>query len=243
VFPQDEADLLIEAAASDAELAQLLQRRIAGTPLEQILGWAQFSRMRVQVDPGVFVPRRRTELLVDATLPHVRRCTPAVVVDLCCGSGAVGAALLEQDDHLTLHAVDIDPVAVDCARRNLDSIRAQVHQGDLFAPLPRHLIGHIDVVVANAPYVPSHAVYLLPSEARHHEPQVALDGGTDGLEVIRQLVSRATPWLTRGGVVLVESGHRQAPTVMALFARNGLTTSLLRSDDLDATVVTGRAAH
>lgn len=243
VFAQDEADLLIEAAASDAELTRLLERRVTGAPLEQILGWAQFCGRRVQLDPGVFVPRRRTEALVDAALPHVREHAPAVVVDLCCGSGAVGAALLVKDRRMTLHAVDIHPAAVRCAHRNLGSSRAKVYQGDLFAPLPRRLTGKVDVVVANAPYVPSHAVDLLPPEARDHEPQVALDGGADGLDVIRQVVNEAMSWLTAAGVVLVESSWRQAPTVMALFAQNGMTPSLLRSEDWDATVVTGRATH
>jgi release factor glutamine methyltransferase len=243
VFAQDEADLLIEAAASEAELARLLQQRITGAPLEQILGWAQFYGLRVQVNPGVFVPRRRTEALVDAALPQVRGHAPAVVVDLCCGSGAVGVALLVKDEQMTLHAVDIDPAAVACAQRNLGSARAHVYQGDLFAPLPRRLIGTVDLVIANPPYVPSHAVDLLPPEARDHEPAVALDGGVDGLDVIRQVANEATSWLTAAGVVLVESSQRQAPTVMALFAQNGLTSSLLRSDDLDATVVMGQAAH
>ena len=194
VFAEDEARLLVSAARTPAELAAMVDRRVAGMPLEHVLGWAEFCGLRIAVEPGVFVPRRRTEFLVQQAEHLLRRaCDPAdrgldqppIVVDLCCGSGAVGAALAAALGRVDVHAVDIDPVAVLCAGRNLAAAGGRVYQGDLYEPLPAALRGRVDVLVANAPYVPTEAIGLMPPEARLHEPQPALDGGADGLDVIR----------------------------------------------------------
>lgn len=138
VFAEDEARLLHEAAASPAVLASLVARRAAGLPLEHVLGWAEFGGRRYAVDTGVFVPRRRTEFLVAqaAALAPPR----AVVVDLCCGSGALGAALAAASDTAELHACDVEPAAVRCARRNVGEL-GHVYEGDLFHPLPDALRG------------------------------------------------------------------------------------------------------
>jgi release factor glutamine methyltransferase len=239
VFAEDEARLLLAAAQTPAELAAMVDQRVAGLPLEQILGWAEFCSLRIAVEPGVFVPRRRTELLVHeaAALAH----PGAIVVDLCCGSGAVGAALAAAVAGLELYAVDIDPAAVRCARRNLASAGGRVLEGDLYRPLPAALRGRVDVLVANAPYVPTDAVALMPPEARLHEARVALDGGTDGLEVQRRVAADAAPWLAPGGHLLIETSERQAPETAAILTRSGLTPRLVRSDELDATVVVGAA--
>src|SRR3954447_4575395 len=143
VFAEDEARLLIEAAPTEPALETVVARRVAGEPLEQLLGWAEFCGLRIVVSPGVFVPRRRTEFLVETALPLTH--PGAVVVDLCCGSGAVGAALVAGVPALDLTAADIDPAAVACARRNLPG--ASVHQGDLFDALPADLRGRVDVLV------------------------------------------------------------------------------------------------
>jgi len=153
VFAEDEARLLISAARTPADLAAMVDRRAAGLPLEHVLGWAQFCGLRIAVDPGVFVPRRRTEFLVRHATALAR--PRAVVVDLCCGSGAVGAALLAALDRVELYAVDLDPAAVRCARRNLAAAGGQAYVGDLYEPLPAALRGRVDVLVANAPYVPT----------------------------------------------------------------------------------------
>ena len=134
VYAEDEADLLISAARDEAELAALVDRRAAGQPLEHVLGWAEFCGLRIAVDPAVFVPRRRTEFLVAQAIELAR--PGAVVVDLCCGSGALAAALASAVDGAEVHAADIDPAAVRCARRNLAGLGGQVYQGDLFGPLP-----------------------------------------------------------------------------------------------------------
>jgi len=245
VFAEDEARLLICAARTPADLAAMVDRRAAGLPLEHVLGWAQFRGLRIAVDPAVFVPRRRTELLARQAIALARqaagpagqaRTRPrAVIVDLCCGSGALVAAL----DGIELYAVDIDPAAVRCARRNLAATGAQVYEGDLDEPLPAALRGRVDVLVANAPYVPTEAVGLLPPEARLHEPRVALDGGTDGLDVLRRVIAAAPGWLAPGGHLLVETSQRQAPQTVETFAGNGLIPRLARSEEHNATVVIG----
>ncbi|MCI0689335.1 MAG: putative protein N(5)-glutamine methyltransferase, partial [Sporichthyaceae bacterium] len=214
VFAEDEARLLMSAAATPAELAAMVDRRAAGVPLEHIIGWAEFCGLRISVEPAVFVPRRRTEFLVHQAAALARSGRRTVVIDLCCGSGAVGVALLAALDRVQrrdveLHAVDLDPAAVRCARRNLAS-RARVYQGDLYAPLPASLRGSVDIIVANAPYVPTEEIRLLPPEARVHEPPSALDGGADGLQVVRRLIAGAQQWLAPGGHLLIETSELQA---------------------------------
>jgi release factor glutamine methyltransferase len=160
-------------------------------------------------------------------------------VDLCCGSGAVGAALAAALGPVELHAADIDPAAVRCARGNIAAVGGQVHQGDLFAALPLALRGRVDILAANVPYVPSDEIGLLPQEARDHEPLVALDGGTDGLDVLRRVAAEAPRWLAPGGCVLVETSRHQAPTAVAALERHGLATRLAVSEELYAHVVIG----
>src|SRR5439155_23291808 len=124
VFAEDEAELILSTARTPDEAAAMLDRRVAGLPLELVLGWAEFRGLRIAVEPGVFVPRRRTEFLVQRA---VELAPPRpVVVDLCCGSGAIGAALAAVLDLAGLHAADVDPAAVGCARRNIGA-HGEVH--------------------------------------------------------------------------------------------------------------------
>lgn len=255
VFAEDEARLLIAAARTPAELDVMVGQRVAGLPLEQVLGWAEFCGLRIAVDPGVFVPRRRTEFLVRRAAALARRAAAptgpdpsgpdptgqraVVVVDLCCGSGAVGAALAAALGQVELHAADIDPAAVRCARRNVAAAGGQVYQGDLYRPLPARLRGRVDILAANVPYVPSGDVGLLPPEARAHEPRVALDGGADGLDVLRRVAAGAPLWLAPGGHLLVETSERQAPRAAEAVGRDGLIPRIARSVRLNATVVIG----
>jgi release factor glutamine methyltransferase len=234
VFAEDEARLLTAAASNPAELDAMVERRASGLPLEHVLGWAEFCGLRVAVDPGVFVPRPRSELLVEQTAAL----TPpgALVVDLCCGSGAVAAALAARVEGIELHAVDIDPASVRCARRN---VPGAVYEGDLYEPLPSELRGRVQVVVANAPYVPSGEIRLMPAEAREYEPDAALNGGADGLDIVRRVVTEAPAWLAPGGHVLVETSEDQAPHAVDAVAGSGLTPEVASSEDLDATVVIG----
>jgi release factor glutamine methyltransferase len=152
----------------------------------------------------------------------------------------VGAALIAALDRVELHAADIDPAAVRCARRNVAAAGGQVYEGDLYQPLPPALRGRVDVLVVNAPYVPTDAIELMPPEAREHEPRVALDGGMDGLDVQRRVAAGAPLWLAPGGHLLIETSKRQAPQTVETFTRNGLIPRVTSSDELDATVVIGR---
>ncbi|GAB3534926.1 putative protein N(5)-glutamine methyltransferase [Phytohabitans suffuscus] len=240
VFAEDEARLLTAAADAPADLAALVARRVAGEPLEHLLGWAEFCGLRIAVDPGVFVPRRRTALLVrEAVTLLAGRPSPPTVVDMCCGSGALAAAVAAAAGPVTVHATDADPAAVRCARRNLAPAGGHVHQGDLDAPLPESLRGRVDVMVANVPYVPTAALAHLPPEARDHEPRAALDGGADGLDVLRRVAAAAPTWLAPGGHLLVETSDRQAPAAAAAFAAAGLTPRVVTDDTLAATAVVG----
>lgn len=239
VFAEDEAQLLVAAALTPAALEDMLDRRAAGLPLEQILGWAEFCGLRIAVEPGVFVPRRRTEFLASKAIDLARHVEGSpVAVDLCCGSGAVAAALADAVSGLELYAADIDPAAVHCARRNLGTAD-KVFKGDLYAALPIDLGGRVDVLVANAPYVPTGAIGMMPPEARLHEPHVALDGGTDGLDIQRRVVAAAHEWLAHGGHLLVETGPRQLNGTAAIFERHGFATQVHFSTELDAAVVIG----
>ncbi|MFI6576042.1 putative protein N(5)-glutamine methyltransferase [Nocardiopsis sp. NPDC050513] len=236
VFAEDEAHLLATTAHTPDQLAAMTDRRCAGTPLEHVLGWARFCGMRIAVDPGVFVPRPRTEHLAHhaATLlpPH------GTAVDLCCGTGALGAHLARTHPGLTLHAADIDPASVACARRNLPG--HHVHHGDLFTALPHRLRGHIDVLVANVPYVPTDQIALLPPEARDHEARHALDGGPDGLDLARRVAADARHWLAPAGHLLIEVNDHQLPQASAAFTRGGLTPQAVTCPRTDATILVGR---
>ena len=249
VFAEDEARLLADAAGSPAELDTLVERRVAGLPLEQVIGWAEFCGLRISVDPGVFVPRRRSEFLVQTAISLARRTSP-VIVDLCCGTGALGVAVAaglcspaggNQPGDAELYAADIDPAAVACAKRNVEPAGGRVYRGDLFTPLPAMLSGRVTILICNAPYVPSEEVGYLPVEARDYEPRTALDGGPDGLAVLRRAAAEAPRWLAPGGRLLVETSDLQAAAMRRAMTAAGLTARVRRCEEYGATVVT--AAH
>jgi release factor glutamine methyltransferase len=235
VFAEDEAALLIAAASSPAELRNLIDRRVSGIPLEHILGRVEFCGLGIFVDAGVFVPRQRTAFLVQRAVALAA--AEAVVLDLCCGAGAIGAAIAARLPGIDLYAADIDPVAVACARRNIRPSR--VFEGDLFDPVPSSLRARIELLVANTPYVPTDAIALMPPEARLYEARVALDGGVDGLDVQRRVAEAAPFWLAPGGHLLVESSEEQAELTATLFEASGLVPSIAHSEELYSTVVIG----
>lgn len=251
VFAEEEAALLAAAAASPAELDAMVARRTAGEPIEQVVGWAEFDGLRVLVGPGVFVPRRRSEFLVQVAVqlaggPGVAE--PHVIVDLCCGAGALGLAVAARLSAgraggplagVELHSADLDPAAVACARRNVEPAGGHVHAGDLFAALPGRLRDGIGVLACNAPYVPTSQIEFMPAEAREHESLMALDGGTDGLCVLRRVAAEAAGWLAPGGVLLVETSERQAAAMASAMTSGGLAPHVHEDPERGATVVTG----
>jgi len=240
VFAEDEARLLLAEGRTPEDLQRLVARRVAGEPLEHVLGWAEFAGLRIVVATGVFVPRRRTEVLVEEA---ARLAAPgAVVVDLCCGSGALGVAVASVVDGVELHAADVDPAAVACARVNVGRVHGRAYAGDLYAALPPTLRGRVDLLLANVPYVPSDAIALMPPEARLHEARIALDGGEDGLAVARRVIAEAPEWLAPGGSLLFETSEDQAADAGAAVTAAGQRARLVTDDDRGATVVVGTLA-
>jgi release factor glutamine methyltransferase len=238
VFAEEEAALLLDATEDPVVLEDLTTRRAAGEPLEHLLGWVDFAGNRILVGPGVFVPRQRTALVVDVAAGSL---APGdVVVDLCCGAGALGAALAARVPGIEVHAVDIEAPAVAWARRNLEAVGGTAYVGDLDGPLPDQLRGRVAVVVANAPYVPTARIAEMPSESRDHEPRVTVDGGVDGLAVLRRVVARAPYLLRPGGHLVVEAGRDQVPTLLAAFARAGLDATDHHDEERGAHAVAGR---
>jgi release factor glutamine methyltransferase len=207
----EEADELLAAAPDDASLEEWICRRERGEPLAWITGTLRFCGHTVHVDPGVYVPRLQSEELA-------RRAAALLVAgggraaDLCTGAGAIPAHLMAEAPTSTVVAVDIDPRAVVCARRN--GVLALV--ADLGAPLCSRAF---DVVTAVAPYVPTGELRLLPADVQRYEPRRSLDGGDDGLDVVRRIVVSAGRLLRPGGWLLVEVGANQnwalRPTLVA----------------------------
>ncbi|WP_244906732.1 putative protein N(5)-glutamine methyltransferase [Neobacillus soli] len=237
IFAEEETQLLTSEARSIEELMNMVEKRVSGLPLEYVLGFTEFCGLRIEVEQGVFIPRRRTEFLVQQAKVLTR--PNDIILDLCCGSGAVGAAIATDLKKILLHSVDIDPIAVQCASSNITKIGGHVYQGHLYDALPHSLRGQVNIIVANAPYVPTDSVKLLPRESRLYEPKVALDGGKDGLDLHRLVAENALHWLVPGGHLLIETSEMQGEKTFEIFVKAGLITKIVRDEELDATVVIG----
>lgn len=197
---REEAIELVRAAPDEDVLEAWVRRREQGEPLAWITGTIGFCGLAIHVERGVYVPRGQTEELAQraaALLPP-----GGAAVDLCTGSGAVAACLSAAHSDATVVGIDLDPVAAACARSN--GVPAVV--GDLEGPLRRQVF---DVVTAVAPYVPTDDLRLLPADVARYEPRLALDGGGDGLDIVRRIVAAAARILRPGGWLLVEVGGDQ----------------------------------
>ncbi len=240
VFAEHEAAALRAAAADPDTLERMTLARVAGSPLEHVLGEVDFAGLRVALGPGSFVPRARSEYLVRCALESVE--PGGAVLDLCCGVGAVGLAVARRVD-VDLHLADIDPVALGWARANAESsgrTAVSVHEGDLFAALPASA-PRFAVITVVAPYVPTAELEFLPAEAREHEPRPALDGGVDGLDVIRHVMADAPTWLVPGGRILVEVGRPQVERTLQMVGSAGLDASVQLGHDGETVVCGVRA--
>jgi release factor glutamine methyltransferase len=237
VFAEEEAALLSAAATSPADLQRLVDLRVFGLPLEHVLGWVQFAGRRFVVEPGVFVPRRRTELLVRCAMASLARKVETTVVEMCCGCAAIAATIADEVPGASVYATDIDPAAVRCARQNLLPLGGQVFQGDLYEPLPHVLQESIDLVIANAPYVPTDGIELMPPEAREHEPRTALDGGPDGLDILRRVVLEAAPWLAPEATMIVEISPSQVAALISVAEAVGKKCRHVTDDDIGGSVL------
>lgn len=237
VFAEDEAELLLAQLTGD-ELEAAVLDRMAGEPLEHILGWAEFAGVRIQVAAGVFVPRRRSEVLLQQSLAHLPR--HGLLVELCCGAAPVATAIAGARADATVFASDNDPAAVACARLNLDPLGGRAERGDMAEAVPEAYVGRVDVLVANAPYVPTDEIGLMPSEARLHEPTEALDGGPDGTTLQDRVAAAARPLLSPTGVVIIETSRRQADTTASRMLWRGFVPEVVLDDEVDGTCVVGR---
>lgn len=187
----------------------LVAKRAQGMPLQYVTGEMPFRHLVIHVEPGVFIPRPETEILVDEVLAYIRDIPEPVVVDLCTGSGCVAVSIAAEHPGARVWAVDLSEEAVEAAALNARYARVDervtVLQGDLFGPLPPELVGVVDVVVSNPPYIPSADLPDLPAEVLGFEPHRALDGGPDGLDVVRRIAGDAPAWLRAGGLIALET--------------------------------------
>lgn len=198
---------------SDDERASLregVKRRATGEPLQYVTGEVGFRHLIVKVRPGVLIPRPETEVLVDVALDDLT--AGALVVDLCTGSGAVALSIAQERPDVRVIATDILALAVEVARMNAERLalseRVQIHEGDLFDAVPNEVLGEVDLVVANPPYIPSVDVPDLPTEVAGYEPHIALNGGPDGLDVARRIWRESPRWLKAGGRIALELDSR-----------------------------------
>lgn len=224
---------MVEAVADPAagEYAELVERRADREPLQHLTGVAYFRHVELRVGPGVFVPRPETELLVGWAIQAASAIEHPVMVDLCTGSGAIAKALADEVPHARLHAVELGESAHAWAVGNLVGTGVDLRQGDFVAAF-EDLLGEVDVVVCNPPYIPLEAWESVAVEARDHDPHLALFSGGDGLEVIRRVAARAALLLRPGGVVGVEHADAQEVSAPAVFAADPRWTSVRDHRDL-----------
>lgn len=217
VFAEDEARILVEAAADACELDALVSRRELGEPLETIVGWVDFGALRLGVARGVFVPRQRSLRIARAAVLIAGAHEHPVVVEACCGVAPIAALVADRVPAAIVSVFDADPAAVAAASGNLPST-ALVGIGSSLDALSPDLLGRVDVIAAVPPYVPDAERRLMPHDTFDHEPEAALLGGSDGLDVARALLADAPAWLAPRGRILLELHRSQVP-VAAAFAR------------------------
>ena len=238
VFAEEEAAVLRAAASNADALERMVARRTAGEPLEVVVGYAEFAGLRIPVAVGVFVPRVRTELV--ARLAVELAPPSSIVVDLCCGSGAIAAAVANSRPDLTVWAADIDPVAIALASTTLAHFGAHAVVSDMDAALPASLRGRVAVVASCPPYVPTAEVALMPPEARVHEPLASLDGGATGAAMQARVFDTARRLLAPRGVCIVETSEHLCDATLEAAVAVGLTAQVETDDEIDAIVVVAR---
>jgi release factor glutamine methyltransferase len=228
VAAEEEAGELVARAAGDAELLDsLVERRLTGEPLAWITGSVVFCGVQIHVDPGVYVPRWQSEPLARRAVERLP--ATGAAIDLCTGAGAIAKILTANRRAARVVASDLDERAVACAAAN----GVEVYCGDLFDPLPRTLQGRVDVVVGVVPYVPTPALRLLQRDTFTFESPLSYDGGHDGTEILRRVLTDSPVYLRRGGALLVELGGEQADALSDDLARLGYVdvTILVDEDD------------
>jgi len=264
--PEVDARWLVEAASGrdprsvptavltpDAarRLEDMVTRRAAREPLQLIVGSTAFRTLELICTPGVFIPRPETEILAGLAIDAARSARSArghvLVVEPCCGTGAVSLSVAVEVAGAHVHAADVSADAVRCARANLEALRAggagilpgdpgpvgervQLFEGPLLEPFDEALRGHVDVLVSNPPYLPTSDVELLPPEVAQHDPHAALFGGEDGHELVDELIRAAPSWLAPAGTLLLELDVRRGQDAVEVALGAGLHDVRLVAD-------------
>jgi release factor glutamine methyltransferase len=226
-LPRLKLYLDFQRVLSEEEVAatrELIQRRGAREPLQQIVGSTSFCGLDITVTPQVLIPRSETELLAEKAWLHLNALgRPAKVLDMATGSGCISVSIASQSPLAVIHASDISVPALEVARENARRLglseRIQFHHSDLFQNLPSDL--KLDLIVSNPPYIPTAEIDLLAPEVRQFDPLLALDGGTDGLDFYRFIATKAQLLLSERGRLMLEFGDGQAPALVALFEGMG----------------------
>jgi release factor glutamine methyltransferase len=226
---EEEAEELLACAGGDTgRLDALVGRRLSGEPLAWITGATLFCGLQLAVDPGVYVPRWQSEQLARRAVERLP--ATGTAIDLCTGSGAIAKVLTVERPEARVLACDVDERAVACAAAN----GVDVYLGDLFAALPSGLKGNIDLIVAVVPYVPTGELGLLQRDTFAFESTLAYDGGADGTDVLRRVISDGRHYLRERGALLLEVGGEQGARVSRELARLGYSElRVLRDEDGD----------
>lgn len=219
---------------TEEQYMELIERRAQRIPLQHITGVQEFMGYKFKVSPDVLVPRQDTEILVTEAariIREERRAEPSFfrrirgdrewkVLDLCCGSGAIGISLAKICDNAAVTMTDISDKALEIARENADSLRVGVEilQGDMFEPVKGR---KFDMIVTNPPYIRTNMIALLQEEVKEHEPVMALDGGRDGLDYYRTIVARAARYLRPEGYLIMEIGYDQGEILRKMLKDSG----------------------
>jgi release factor glutamine methyltransferase len=216
-------------------MRELVKRRANAEPVAYLVGLREFFSLEFEIEPGIFIPRPTTELLIVDGLAFLKGRESPRVLELCTGSGCIAVTLAHQAAHARVDSVDINPLAVKVAGRNAErhavSERVRVLEGDLFAPVANE--PPYDLVVTNPPYVRTGEIPNLSADIRNHEPLLALDAGADGLDVIRRIVPELSRCLAPGGLFLLELSPRQVPEVTELLQATGFFPRVTPLKDLD----------
>ncbi len=234
VLGTEPSRLLLAGAPDEAQRARLdalVERRIAGEPLQHLTGLAPFRTVELEVGPGVFIPRPETEVMTGWVLERLAGAACPVVVELCAGSGAITKALATEFPDAAYHCVELSPDAHAYLVRNLAGLDVDVRLGDM-ADSFGDLDGTVDFVVANPPYVPLEHWADVPAEVRDFDPTLALVSGADGLDAMRVVADVAARLLRPGGWVAAEHAEVQEESAPGVFVRQGSFTAVSDHPDL-----------
>ena len=227
------------APAQQAALEGYVLRRLAGEPLQYVLGETEFMSLPFAVNPAVLIPRGDTERIVEAAIARLRAWPgPLRIADLCCGSGAIGVSIAKLDKDAKVTCADVSAKALAVAKKNAAANGCKgvkFVESDLFAASDFHGRfgkGKYQLIISNPPYIRHDVIDTLEPEVRAHEPMLALDGGADGLEFYRRIIAEAPGHLKKNGVLMMEIGYDQKDAVKELLRESGRFEKIVGLTDL-----------